>query len=164
MRKKKTALQTPRNRKASPNQAKGLVAKGEKSRQSGQEECVLDNRSHRTPRAVPNPSPARVSGGRPVWFPNPKKRLPDKCGPWAARSGTRHVTRLRGAGREEGSKVAGGWGFLPRILAPPIPLKGYRPTAVVARNSTRGQGQKGGKPPVVSPQPSILMWIPTTAA
>ena len=30
MRKKKTALQNPGDRKASPNQTKGLVAKGEK--------------------------------------------------------------------------------------------------------------------------------------
>jgi hypothetical protein len=48
MRKKKTALQIPGDRKASPNQTKGLVAKGEKTRQSGQEGCVLDNHSHRT--------------------------------------------------------------------------------------------------------------------
>ena len=48
MRKKKTALQIPGDRKASPNQTKGLVAKGEKPRQSGQEGCVLDNHSHRT--------------------------------------------------------------------------------------------------------------------
>ena len=45
---KKTALQIPGNRKASPKQTKGLVAKGQKPRQSAQEECVLDNRSHRT--------------------------------------------------------------------------------------------------------------------
>ena len=48
MRKKKTALQNPGDRKASPNQTKGLVAKGEKPRQSEQEGCVLDNHSHRT--------------------------------------------------------------------------------------------------------------------
>ncbi len=45
---KKTALQIPGDRKASSNQTKGLVAKGEKPRQSGQEGCVLDNHSHRT--------------------------------------------------------------------------------------------------------------------
>ncbi len=50
---KKTALQTPGNRKASPKQTKGLVAKGQKPRQSAQETCVLDNRSHRTPRGLP---------------------------------------------------------------------------------------------------------------
>ena len=53
MRKKKTALQIPGDRKASPNQTKGLVAKGEKPRQSGQEGCVLDNHSHRTPCRLP---------------------------------------------------------------------------------------------------------------
>jgi hypothetical protein len=45
---KKTALQIPGNRKASPKQTKGLVAKDQKPRQPAQEECVLDNRSHRT--------------------------------------------------------------------------------------------------------------------
>ena len=45
---KKTAQQTPENRKASLNQTKGLVAKGQKPGQSAQETCVLDNRSHRT--------------------------------------------------------------------------------------------------------------------
>ena len=52
MRKKKTALQTPGDRKASPNQTKGLVAKGEIPGQSEQDTCVLDNHSHRTPRAL----------------------------------------------------------------------------------------------------------------
>ena len=50
---KKTALQNPGNRKASPKQTKGLVAKGQKPRQSAQETCVLDNRSHRTPQRLP---------------------------------------------------------------------------------------------------------------
>ena len=54
MRKKKTALQNPGDRKASHNQTKGLVAKGETTRQSAQDTCVLDNRSHRTPRLLPN--------------------------------------------------------------------------------------------------------------
>jgi len=45
---KKTALRTPENRKASPHQTEGLVAKGKKPRQSVQGKCVLDNRSHRT--------------------------------------------------------------------------------------------------------------------
>jgi 5-methylcytosine-specific restriction enzyme B len=45
---KKTALQIPGNRKASPKQTKGLVAKDQEPRQSAQEECALDNRSHRT--------------------------------------------------------------------------------------------------------------------
>ena len=48
------------DRKASPNQTKGLVAKGEKPRQSEQEGCVLDNRSHRTSRG-------HVFGGAPLW-------------------------------------------------------------------------------------------------
>ena len=56
---KKTALRTPRNRKASPKQTKGLVAKGQKPRQSAQETCVLDNRSHRTSRGLPT-----FAGGR----------------------------------------------------------------------------------------------------
>ena len=50
---KKTALQTPRNPKASPNQTSGLIAKGQKPGESVQEECVLDNRSHRTPCGLP---------------------------------------------------------------------------------------------------------------
>ncbi len=75
---KKTALQTPENRKASPKQTKGLVAKGQKPRQSGQEECALDNRSHRTSRGLterptgrdPEPSlrvppPQQLTGGGP---------------------------------------------------------------------------------------------------
>jgi len=78
---------------------------------------------------------------------------PTRAAPRAARSGTRRVTRIRGAGREEGSKVAGGWGFLPQILAPPIPLERYRPTVVVARNSTRGQGRGGATPQVKAPSP-----------
>ena len=45
---KKTALQNPGNRKASPKQTKGLVAKDQKPQQSAQEECAPDNRSHRT--------------------------------------------------------------------------------------------------------------------
>ena len=56
---KKTALQIPGNRKASPKQTKGLVAKDQKTRQSAQETCALDNRSHRTPRLLPNrPQPS----------------------------------------------------------------------------------------------------------
>ena len=50
---KKTAQQNPGNRKASPKQTKGLVAKGQKPRRSAQEECALDNRSHRTSRGLP---------------------------------------------------------------------------------------------------------------
>ena len=45
---KRTAFQTPEDRKASPNQTKGLIAKGQKPGESVQEECVLDNLSHRT--------------------------------------------------------------------------------------------------------------------
>jgi hypothetical protein len=49
---KKTAPQNPGNRKASPKQTKGLVAKGRKPGESAKEKCVLDNRSHRTPRGL----------------------------------------------------------------------------------------------------------------
>ena len=45
---KRTSLRTPKNPKASPNQTSGLIAKGQNPGQSVQEECVLDNRSHRT--------------------------------------------------------------------------------------------------------------------
>jgi len=45
---KKTARHTPDSPKASPNQPSGLIAKGQKPGESVQEECVLDNRSHRT--------------------------------------------------------------------------------------------------------------------
>ena len=45
---KKTALQTPGNPKVSPNQPSGLIAKGQQPGKSVQEECVLDNLSHRT--------------------------------------------------------------------------------------------------------------------
>ena len=48
---KRTSLRTPKNPKASPNQTSGLIAKGQNPGQSVQEECVLDNRSHRTFRA-----------------------------------------------------------------------------------------------------------------
>jgi len=111
------------------------------------------------------PEPREGFGRTTSLVSQPQKDVrPTSAAPRAARSGTRRVTRLRGAGREEGSKVEGGWGFLPKTLAPPLPLIGYRPTVFVASNSTRGQGQKGGTPPVLSPQPSILKWTPTTAA
>ena len=45
---KKTALQTPKNPKASPNQPSGLIAKGQEPGESAQDGYVLDNRSHRT--------------------------------------------------------------------------------------------------------------------
>ena len=45
---KKTAWHTPDSPKASPNQPSGLIAKGQQPGESVQEECVLDNRSHRT--------------------------------------------------------------------------------------------------------------------
>ena len=48
---KKTARHTPDSPKASPNQTSGLIAKGQQPGESVQEECVLDNRSHRTFRA-----------------------------------------------------------------------------------------------------------------
>ena len=54
---KRTSLRTPKNPKASPNQTSGLIAKGQNPGQSVQEECVLDNRSHRTFRA---PEPAHL--------------------------------------------------------------------------------------------------------
>ena len=83
---KKTALQTPEDRKASLNQTKGLVAKGQKPRQSVQETCVLDNHSHRTLQKLlnrPHPprfqaqlssiiqfsTPAHVARGRLGWRP-----------------------------------------------------------------------------------------------
>jgi len=50
---KRTDFQTPEDRKASPNQTKGLIAKGQKSGESVQEECVLDNLSHRTFQKLP---------------------------------------------------------------------------------------------------------------
>ena len=43
---KKTALQDPGSRKASPNQTKGLVAKDQKAEEPAQDGCALDNRSH----------------------------------------------------------------------------------------------------------------------
>jgi len=51
---KRTDFQTPEDRKASPNQTKGLIAKGQKPGESVQEECVLDNLSHRTPQKLLN--------------------------------------------------------------------------------------------------------------
>jgi hypothetical protein len=50
---KKTVRKAPGDRKASPKKTKGLIAKGQKPRESVQEGCVLDNRSHRTPRGLP---------------------------------------------------------------------------------------------------------------
>ena len=38
---KKTALRTPGNPKASPNQTSGLIAKGHQPGESAQEECAL---------------------------------------------------------------------------------------------------------------------------
>jgi hypothetical protein len=59
----KTALQNPRNPKASPNQPSGLIAKGQQPGESAQEKCALDNRSHRTPRELPDgPSGAYPEG------------------------------------------------------------------------------------------------------
>ena len=60
---KKTALQTPEDRKASLNQTKGLVAKGQKPRQSVQETCVLDNHSHRTSQKLLNRPPNTLFPG-----------------------------------------------------------------------------------------------------
>ena len=58
---KKTAIQTPEDRKASPKKTKGLIAKGQKPGESVQEECVLDNLSHRTLRLLPNrPQPIAI--------------------------------------------------------------------------------------------------------
>ena len=45
---KKTVRKAPGNRKASQKKTKGLIAKGQKAGQSEQEECALDNLSHRT--------------------------------------------------------------------------------------------------------------------
>jgi len=51
---KKTVRKAPRNRSASPKKTKGLMAKGKKTGQSVEDPCVLDNRSHRTPRGLPD--------------------------------------------------------------------------------------------------------------
>ena len=70
---KKTARHTPDSPKASPNQTSGLIAKGQQPGESVQEECVLDNRSHRTRRTMrkktarhtpdsPKASPNQTSG------------------------------------------------------------------------------------------------------
>jgi hypothetical protein len=48
---KKTVRKDPGSRKASPKKTKGLIAKAKNAGQSEQEECALDNRSHRTPGA-----------------------------------------------------------------------------------------------------------------
>ncbi len=61
---KKTARHTPDSPKASPNQPSGLIAKGQQPGESVQEECVLDNRSHRTSCAL---------AGR-LWSLHPKGR------------------------------------------------------------------------------------------
>jgi hypothetical protein len=50
---KKTALRTPENPKASPHRPSGLIAKGQQPGESAQEGCALDNRSHRTARGLP---------------------------------------------------------------------------------------------------------------
>jgi len=51
---KKTVRKDPGSRKASPKKTKGLIAKAKNAGQSEQEECALDNRSHRTPRGLPD--------------------------------------------------------------------------------------------------------------
>jgi len=45
---KKTVRKAQRDRKASPKKTKGLIAKAHQAKKSAQEECALDNRSHRT--------------------------------------------------------------------------------------------------------------------
>ena len=82
---------------------------------------------------------------------------PARAGVQPARSGQPGVTRLRGAGREEGSKVAGGWGFLPKILAPPLPPERLPPNRCRCQELHPGPGAKGGqtpgsKPPAVDPE------------
>ena len=52
---KKTVRKALGSRKPSPKKTKGLIAKGEKTRQSVQDPCVLDNRSHNAP-AVSEPA------------------------------------------------------------------------------------------------------------
>jgi hypothetical protein len=46
--KKKTAAQTPNDRKASSRKQSGLIARGKNAQQSARPGSALDNRSHRT--------------------------------------------------------------------------------------------------------------------
>ena len=46
--KKKTAPQTPNDRKASSRKQAGLIARGKQAQQSAKPRSALDNRSHRT--------------------------------------------------------------------------------------------------------------------
>jgi hypothetical protein len=48
---KKTALRNPSRRKVSPDSKSGLIVTEKNAEQSAGTECVLDNRSHRTPSA-----------------------------------------------------------------------------------------------------------------
>jgi hypothetical protein len=49
---KKTALRTPSRRKVSPDSKLGLIVTEKKAGHSAGTECVLDNRSHRTPEEI----------------------------------------------------------------------------------------------------------------
>jgi hypothetical protein len=59
---KKTVRKAPGSRKPSPKKTKGLIAKGEKTGQSVEDPCVLDNLSHRTFWLLPNRRNPFVSG------------------------------------------------------------------------------------------------------
>lgn len=63
---KKTALQNPKNPKASPPQPSGLVPKGHQPSESAKRRCALDNRSHRTFRRCRRGLRAAFSGANKV--------------------------------------------------------------------------------------------------
>jgi len=89
---KRTDFQTPEDRKASPNQTKGLIAKGQKPGESVQEECVLDNLSHRTLQKLLNrPSTFRFPGPAtlPIEIEFPVSKRPWPVGSEAAAGGRR---------------------------------------------------------------------------
>lgn len=62
---KKTVRKAPGNQSASQRKTKGLIAEGKKTGQSVQNPCVLDNLSHRTPRAPPKAPPKEPQGAYP---------------------------------------------------------------------------------------------------
>ena len=75
-----------------------------------------------TPPGLPNPSPARVSGGEPVWFPNPKKPSARQVRPPGPHGAAPAVLRGFGvrAGRR-GPRSRGAGVFSPRPLPRPSP-------------------------------------------
>ena len=115
-----------------------------------------------TPRLVPNPSPCEGFGRTTCPLLTQNNVRPTRAAPRAARRGTRRVTRIRGAGREEGPQLFGAGALaLPR-LPHRAPRNG---TAQTLRLPVvhHGGGQVG-QLPARSPQPSILRWTPTTAS